>query len=75
LTLTTSFWRCSPDSGGITRRSTLPSLCGDRPRSDFRIARSISLMTGVDWSNGLIINWRGSGTDTCAICCSGVSVP
>ena len=65
--------RRSSVSCGMISRMTWPSLLGVRPRSDFRMAFSMSPM--VLRSQGRIISMRGSGTEMPASWFSGVGAP
>jgi len=62
--------RLSSVSRGILRRITFPSLLGVRPRSDTRMARSMSFK--VLASNGRMSRTRASGTLMVASCTNGV---
>src|SRR5437870_6742385 len=69
----TSSLRRSSVSGGIGRRMSLPSLVGVRPRSEARIAFSMSLI--ILASNGWTVRSRFSGAASVATCLRGVGVP
>src|SRR5687768_8738276 len=69
----TIFLRGSPLIDGIERRMILPSLFGASPRSDDRIAFSISFRSFA-WY-GLITMLDASGVVTDAICLMGVALP
>ncbi len=69
----TNSLRRSSVRSGKTTRMTLPSLDGFSPRSLVAIARSMPL--SADASYGDTSSMRGSGTETPAICCSGVGAP
>ncbi len=65
--------RRSSVSGGMLRRTTVPSTFGMRPMSDFMIAFSIAPRTPR--SQGWMTTWWGSGTLIDASWLSGVGVP
>ena len=65
--------RRSSVSSGMTHRIWLPSLLGLTPRSESRMARSISCI--ADLSNGMTRMVRGSGFWNEASCWSGVGAP
>src|SRR5438132_1418223 len=65
--------RRSSVSGGIGRRMSLPSFVGVRPRSEARIAFSMSLI--ILGSNGWTVRSRFSGAASVATCLRGVGVP
>src|SRR5437588_126637 len=69
----TSSLRRSSVSGGIGRRTSLPSFVGVRPRSEARIAFSMSLI--ILGSNGWTVRSRFSGAASVATCLRGVGVP
>src|SRR5437879_4839828 len=69
----TSSLRRSSVSGGIGRRTSLPSFVGVRPRSEARIAFSMSLI--ILGSNGWTVRSRFSGAASEATCLRGVGVP
>jgi hypothetical protein len=58
---------------GIGIRITLPSLAGLRPRSDVRIAFSITAIS--EGSNGWAMIIEGSGIDNDATWLSGILLP
>ena len=58
---------------GITILITVPSLAGVIPRSEAKIACSMS--SKVDLSYGVTIKTRASGILTLDICVSGVGTP
>ena len=65
--------RRSSFSSGIRRRSTWPSVAGDRPRLESTIAFSTGFT--IDLSQTCTEISRGSGTLTVASCSSGVDMP
>src|SRR5688500_844614 len=65
--------RRSSVSAGIGTRTIVPSLDGFSPRSDSRIAFSMSLMT--ERSHGVIVSIRGSGAETVPTWFSGTREP
>src|SRR5580658_1070570 len=65
--------RRSSVSGGIGMRTTVPAVCGVRPRSDLKMAFSIACTTL--FSQGEMTSVRPSSTAMLATCCSGTSEP
>src|SRR5690606_23267747 len=68
---TSSFRRSSVSSGTVIR-TTWPSVVGAKPRSDWRMARSMAFTAFL--SKGWIRSSRGSGAETVASCFKGVRV-